>query len=116
MPTIFSYCPTPSNEWPPKAITRSVISTLVMRACTGAAKAAATAAASSTFFFIGVSLVQFLARKARGVVRIADAVIDGFLRVRALRPGTRHTGHGARADDAVRRDALLHPLDERRQP
>src|SRR5688572_983072 len=88
-----------------------------MRAsASGAAKAAATAAARMAFFVIGISLVQFLARKARGVVRIADAVIDGFLRVRAVRAGTGNSRYGARADDAVRRDALLHPLDERRQP
>jgi hypothetical protein len=39
---------------------------LVMRACaSGAAKAAATAAASTAFFVIRISLVQFLAGKAR---------------------------------------------------
>src|SRR4051812_20882178 len=83
----------------------------VMRASAAVAKAASTAV-QSRVLFISLSSVDLLAGIAGGQVDVACAVVNSFFGIGAVR--ARAAGLGA--DDGVRREVALHPVDDRGQP
>src|SRR4051812_4663067 len=60
--------------------------------------------------------VERLARVAFGLVYIADTVPHRLLRIRAVRAAGGNAVSGFGADDCLRGDTVLHPVDEGRDP